>query len=56
MQAVQVVLAGRERLNKEKSTNLDVKSDSETQETESREVDPVQVSCNFTVMRWKKAS
>ena len=56
MQAVQVLLASRERLNKEKSGNLNIKSDSGTKETESQEVDPVQVSCNIFVMRWMKAS
>lgn len=42
-EAVQVLLASRERLNKEKSSNLNIKSDSGTKETESQEVDPVQV-------------
>lgn len=42
-EAVQVLLASRERLNKEKSSNLYIKSDSGTKETESQEVDPVQV-------------
>lgn len=42
-EAVQVLLASRERLNKEKSSNLNTKSDSGTKETESQEVDPVQV-------------
>lgn len=56
MQAVQVLLVSRERLNKEKSSSLNINSDSGTKVTESQEIDPVQVSFNFLVVRLIKAS
>ncbi|KAA8541521.1 hypothetical protein F0562_022673 [Nyssa sinensis] len=42
-EAVQVLLASRERLNTEKSNNLNIKADSSPVETESQKVDPIQV-------------
>lgn len=46
MQAVQFLLASRERLSTEKTDDLSVKegSSSGTKETELRKVDPIQVS------------
>lgn len=44
MQAVQFLLSSRERLNMERSTRPNLKVDSNKMETESQQVDPVQVS------------
>eukprot|EP00257_Ricinus_communis_P013801 XP_015571325.1 uncharacterized protein LOC8259948 [Ricinus communis] len=42
-EAVQVLLASRERLNSKKSGDVDVKGDTNAMETESQKVDPIQV-------------